>query len=142
MEHVTELYLVGDGLKKAKAQKSPTRTVSTSPSRKAKKKENHSSPSVSPKNPFKGMSKSDKIDKACKERKAAGNILMVVDNAETHMPIPRTFNLHLKYNYDLIENPMNKMMVKIREKEMASSPRRTKKSKSPARVNYKRVQYN
>lgn len=63
---------------------------------------------------------------------------MVVDNAETHQPIPRTFDLRLRYNYDLIENPMNKMMVKLREKELAASPKRVKKSKSPARVNFKR----
>lgn len=88
MEFFYELGLKGKGLespqkndyytaeKKSKAarNKSPVDGLpSASPSR----KEHH-------KEVFAGMSKADQVDKAIKERKAAGNFLTVVPNAETH----------------------------------------------------------
>jgi hypothetical protein len=55
---------------------------------------------------------------------SAGNILAIVDSAETFQPLPRTFKLSLAFNYDLMINPMNEVVVKRREKELASSPKR------------------
>ena len=54
------------------------------------------------------MSKTDQVDKAIKERKAAGNFLTVVPNAETHQPMPKTLTLKLSENYNLRENTKNK----------------------------------
>ena len=79
------------------------------------------------------MGKSDPISKACKERVAAGNLLTVVNNAETYKPYPKTFNLKLVANYQLEDNPTNTYMVKQRMKELNSnsSPRRSKRANSP-----------
>jgi hypothetical protein len=41
------------------------------------------------------MKKDDLVDKAIRERIAAGNYLTVVPNAETHQPMPKTTNLKL-----------------------------------------------
>jgi hypothetical protein len=53
---------------------------------------------------FSGVSKDDRIAKAVKERKDAGNYLTVVPNAETHEPLPKTISLRLAREYNLREN--------------------------------------
>ena len=64
------------------------------------------------------MKKEDRVDKAIKERIAAGNYLTVVPNAETHQVIPKTTNLKLKQNYSLMENHLNKEMQKMHLREI------------------------
>lgn len=113
MEFFYELGLKGKGLespqkndyfmaeKKSKARKMTSDEGKPSPS--PTRKEHH-------KEVFAGMSKADQVDKAIKERKAAGNFLTVVPNAETHQPMPKTLNLKLSENYNLRENTKNKEM--------------------------------
>lgn len=84
LEFFYELGLKGRGLEnpqknenfksEKKRQKSPSvQSHGQSPTRKEAHKE-----------VFAGMSKTDLVDKAIKERKIAGNYLTVVPNAETH----------------------------------------------------------
>ena len=78
---------------------------------------------------FSGMKKKDdRVEKAIKERKLAGNYLTVVPNAETHEPLAKAFKLSLKQDYKLQENKMNKEMQKLRAREATVS-------KSPTRSN-------
>jgi hypothetical protein len=79
------------------------------------------------------MGKSDPINKACKERMTAGNILQVLNNADTYKPHPRTFTLKLVANYELRENKENTYMVRKRLKELNSnqSPKRSRRTRSP-----------
>lgn len=83
LEFFYELGLKGKGLENAqknenytadkKRSKSPLEVENGSPNRKELHKEI-----------FSGMKKEDRVDKAIKERMAAGNYLTVVPNAETH----------------------------------------------------------
>jgi hypothetical protein len=112
-DYFWELKLVGDGLqnpkknemvpkKKRRSVASENRSASVSPSGRKTHKE-----------AFSGMSRSDPIGKAMKERSDAGNILTVVPNAETHQPMPRTATLKLRSDYTLRENAKNKQMQKL-----------------------------
>ena len=80
------------------------------------------------------MSKVDQVDKAIKERKAAGNYLTVVPNAETHQPMPKTLNLKLTGDYNLKENAKNKEMQKIYKREMQPAIPKKKSFASPMRL--------
>ena len=80
------------------------------------------------------MSKADQVDKAIKERKAAGNFLTVVPNAETHQPMPKTLNLKLSENYNLRENTKNKEMQKFIKREMQPAIPKKKSYASPMRL--------
>lgn len=117
LEFFYELGLKGKGLENAqknenytadkKRAKSPLEVENGSPNRKELHKEI-----------FSGMKKEDRVDKAIKERMAAGNYLTVVPNAETHQALLKTINLKLNKDYQLRENPKNKEMQKHFQREM------------------------
>ena len=81
------------------------------------------------------MKKEDRVDKAIKERMAAGNFLTVVPNAETHQAMARVLNLKLAGDYNIKENAKNKEMQKFLKREMQPPIPKAKRSHvSPMRV--------